>query len=83
MIDEVDKENWGGVGLGGYREKSIVLFGLCCLEIFMRHTRVDVKNEVLYTSVYLRKESEIEAWQQSLNDPGDTLWVSRSSLSWL
>lgn len=49
----------------------------------MRHTSVDVKNEVLYTSVYLRKEGEIEAWQQSLNDPEDTLWVSRSSLPWL
>lgn len=45
-MDEVDKENWGGVGLGGSREKSIVPYGLCCLEIFIRHTSVDVKNEV-------------------------------------
>lgn len=45
-MNEVFKENWGGMGLGGFREKSIALFGLCCLEIFMRHTSVDVKNEV-------------------------------------
>lgn len=46
MDDEIFKENWGGVGLDGFREKSIVLFSLCCLEIFMRHKSVGVKNGV-------------------------------------